>query len=249
VSGTHGSLAGRRIVLTRSAEDCAAWADELERLGAVPLVLPCISAEALDTPALRAALADALAAADWLVVTSRRGAEHTAALLAGAAPPAHVRIAAVGDATAAAASAAFGRVDLIGAGTAAALAEAMIGERGVGAGSHVVLAVAENARDVLEHALAAAGATCTRLAVYRTTPSPPREPKRKLSALGADAIVLASPTAVTGFLHQVEMDAPAAIYTIGLTTAEAVRAQGLNVTAAARTPSLAALLEVIQCGT
>ncbi len=239
------ALAGRRVLVTRSAEDSAAWARELEALGAVPLVLPCIAAEPIDAPALR----DALAAADWLVLTSRRGVERTAALIGREALPGHVRVAAVGGATAAAARAALGRVDLVGAGTGAELARALVEREGVGRGTRVVLAVAENARDVVERTLRGAGAECTRIAVYRTVAAPPRAPRVKLSELGADAVLLASPSAVTGFVHQVDVDGPAALYTIGPTTSDAVRAHGLNVAAEARTPSLAALLEALLCKT
>src|SRR5690606_37173508 len=115
-------LAGRRILLTRSAEDSAAWAAELERLGAVPVVLPCITTEPIDTPELRAALAAAVAAADWLVVTSRRGAAAAAELLGAAPRPATLRVAAVGQATGEVAAERLGRVDAVGTGTAAELA-------------------------------------------------------------------------------------------------------------------------------
>ena len=240
-------LAGRRILLTRAAEDSAAWRAELERLGAEAVALPCIAPEPLDTPELRRALAEALASADWLVFTSRRGVEAAARLGAAAHVGPSVRTAAVGTATARAVEEAFGRPALIGAGTGERLAEALVQEAGVGHGQRVVLAVATGARSALEERLAAAGAEVTRLEVYRTAAVPPAARKVALSALGVDAIVLASPSAVTGLLNQVEIDAPAAVYTIGPTTSAAARASGLNVTAEAREPSFPAVLEAIRC--
>src|SRR5215831_17738734 len=74
-------LAGARVLITRGEDDCAEWAEELERRGARPVLLPCIRSEPIDTPELRAALAKAVADADWLVLTSRRGVEACARLL------------------------------------------------------------------------------------------------------------------------------------------------------------------------
>ena len=92
------SLAGRRVLLTRSEEDCAAWAAEFERRGARAVLLPCIHTEALDSPELRRSLEEALATADWLAFTSRRGVEAYAGLRAGTTPlvPSRCRVAVVG---------------------------------------------------------------------------------------------------------------------------------------------------------
>ena len=57
--------------------------------------------------------------------------------------------------------------------------------------------------------------------------------------------VLASPSAVTGFVNQVDIDIPVNIFTIGPSTSAAARAQGLAVTAEAREPSLAGILEAM----
>jgi uroporphyrinogen-III synthase len=67
-----------------------------------------------------------------------------------------------------------------------------------------------------------------------------------LSALRVDNVVLASPSAVTGFVHQVEIDVAVAIYTIGSSTTAAARRAGLAVTAEAPDPSLEGILEAMQ---
>lgn len=236
-------LDGKTILLTRAPSDNETWAERLARAGATPIALPCIGTEAIADAATARALAAALEAANWLVFTSRRGVEAVAALQQGDLADT-VRIAVVGPATAAAAKQDLGRVDLMNtAGTAASLA-AELAER-VAAGSHVVIAVAENAGDVIERTLAATGATCTRIDVYRTVPMLPSGTKRALSSLGADNVLLASPSAVAGFLNQVDVDSDAAIYTIGPTTTAAARAAGLSVKAQAPTPSLDGLMEAM----
>lgn len=242
---TAAALEGRRVLLTRSEEDCAEWAERLLARGVRPVALPCIHAETLDSPALRAALAAAAAAADWIAFTSRRGVEAFAAL--GAKAPAGAKIAVVGAGTAAAAQGALGQVDVVGrGGTAAALAATLVADGALAGQPRVLLALAENAGDVLERELTRAGARCTRLDLYRTVPAPAGAAKRAMSALGADNVLLASPSAVTGFVHQVELDVPVRIYSIGPSTTAAARAHGLIVTAEAREPSLEGILEAMQ---
>jgi uroporphyrinogen-III synthase/uroporphyrinogen III methyltransferase/synthase len=233
-------------LLTRSAEDCAAWAERLEACGAEPLVLPCIHTEPLGGAERSLQLARAAATADWLVLTSPRGVEAFRTLHRSPLPE-RVRVATVGSATAAAARAAFGRADFVGGGTAERLAAELAPLVERQAAPEVLIVVAANAGTVLERTLTAAGARCSRVDVYRTVPAPPRSPKQALSALRADNIVLASPSAVAGLVHQVEFDAPAAVYTIGPSTTAAARAHGLVVAAEARSPSFEGILEAMQC--
>ncbi|MCY4453004.1 MAG: uroporphyrinogen-III synthase [Immundisolibacterales bacterium] len=253
-------LAGRRILLTREGEDCAAWAAELERLGAVPVRFPCIECREIDTPALRGRLAAELPRARWLAFTSRRGVAAFATLRKGggtgpapgpipapAAVPAEVKVAVVGPATAQAAAKTLGRTDLDGGpgGTAASLGAAlapMLAPR-----DRVLIAVAENAGRTLEAAIASAGADCARLDVYRTVPSPPAARKAASSTLGADNVFLASPSAVSGFVNRVRLDSAPGIFTIGPTTTAAARAAGLEVTGEAARPGLDGLVEAMRC--
>jgi uroporphyrinogen-III synthase len=233
-----------RVLLTRSAEDCAEWATRLARHGLEAVALPCIHCEPLASPERKAALAAAVQRADWLVFTSRRGVEAFAAHEPPALAPG-CRVAVVGAGTAEAARARLGRVDVVGGGTAAALA-ATLADGGGTEGARVLLALAENAPDTLAGALEAAGAECTRIDVYRTVPAPPVHPRRPLSTLGVDNVVLASPSAVAGFVHQVEIDVPARIYSLGPSTTAAARRAGLAVTAEAREQSLEGILEAMQ---
>ena len=243
-------LAGRRSLLTRTEEDCAAWAAELEGLGAVPVVYPCIECRDIDTPELRARLDEELPRARWLAFTSRRGVAAFARLRGGGPSvsiPATAKVAAVGPATTQAAADALGRVDLAGGpdGTAASLAETLV--RLLDPLDRVLVAVAVNAGLSIENAVEAAGRTCIRLDVYRTVPTPPRARKAASSALGADNVVLASPSAVAGFVNRVRLDTAPGIFTIGPSTTAAARAVGLAVTGEATRPELGGLVEAMQC--
>jgi len=236
----------RRVLLTRSEEDCADWAARFAQHGAEAVALPCIRAETISTPAVKAELTRTLPESGWLVFTSRRGVEAFAALTAGRPGP-NCQIAVIGAATAVAAKTELGRVDVVGAGgTAAALAATLVDVGDLKRHPRVLLALAENAGDTLEQALAAAGARCTRVDVYRTVPAPPAGPRHPLSALRVDNVVLASPSAVTGFVHLVDVDVVVSVYTIGPSTTAAARGAGLTVTAEAREPSFEGILEAMQ---
>lgn len=244
-------LAGQSVLLTRSAEDCVQWARELEAADATAVILPCIRCEPLDAEEVRERIAVELPRTDWLVFTSKRGVEAFAALHDASSDdarlPAQVKVAAVGAATADAAVVRFGHADLVSEqGTAASLAQALEA-RLTDPGARLLIAVAENAGQTLEDVLEPAGAICTRLDVYRTVPAREIEPKHALSSLGADNIFLASPSAVTGLTNQVELDRPAAVFTIGPATYAAAEAAGLTVTGQARRPSIEGLMEAMRC--
>lgn len=246
-------LRGQRVLITRAAEDCGAWAARLRASGAVPVILPCIACVLIDEPGVRARLAGGVRGADWVVFTSRRGVDAFCRLLgdtAQSALPGAARVAVVGPATADAALARLGRVDLVAeTATAGSLARALaarLQRAPQTGGAQILIAVAENADGVLQDILSAAGGACTRVDVYRTVPVAAPRAKRTLSALGADKILLASPSAVTGLLNQIELDTAAEIFSIGPSTSRAARAAELSVTAEAASPSLEGLLETMR---
>jgi uroporphyrinogen-III synthase len=240
------TLTGRRILITRAAEDAERWADRLRRLGAQPVVMPCLEIAPLaDAPTARA-LREAVAGASWLVLASRRAAEAVAAIVDGDLPPA-LRVAVVGPATARAAALELGRVDLVatestGRGLVRSLLDRLDG--GLTSAS-VVVAGAEFGRTDVEQALAEAGVPVVRVNVYAMIPAPADRPKRDLAAEGIDAILLASPSAAEGFVNRAVVPKDARIITIGPTTSAAAIAMGLPVTAEARWPGLDGMLEAL----
>ncbi len=246
--------------MTRAREDCAAWAERLRGAGARAVTLACIECQPIDEPSVRERLAEALPDVEWLVVTSRRGAEAVARLLAEAASPAPggaalapVPVAAVGPSTAAAARRWLGRVDLVSEGSGAEplgreLARRLIQDRERDRRTRpprVLLALAENAGPVLEEILSRAGARCVRIDVYRTVPVAAGAHRRPVSQLGVNTVLLASPSAVTGLLHQVELDVPVEVFTIGPSTSSRAKKVGLTVAAEADSPSLEGLMEAM----
>lgn len=242
------TIAGRKILITRAADDALGWAERLQALGALPVILPCLVAVPNEDDHTRTLLRDALRDATWLVVSSPRGAELVARLTQGTFP-AHVRIAAVGPTTARAARDVLGRVDLVpkemtSAGLGGELAGVICADAGHPA-PHVMVAGAEGGRDDAERALVAAGHRVTRVDIYKTVPAPVTAVKRDLGAEGIDDVLLASPSAVTGLLNCTRVPPEMRIVTIGSTTSAAAVAAGLRVTAEARRPDLESMIEVM----
>lgn len=240
------SLAGRRILITREADDSRRWAHRLAATGAVPIVFPCLVCEPIAAPGMTQVLRAALANADWLVVSSVRGVEAAALLLEGSLPFAKVRVATVGPSTAVAAMMKFGHVDLVAKRATGAVLGADLAARLAGTDQRVLVLGAEGGRTDVEQALSAAGVPWTRIDVYRTKPLPPASEPRDFAAEGVQDILLASPSAVSGLRNAAVIPADARIITIGPTTTSAARAAGLTVWAEARQPSLEGMLEAIR---
>ena len=236
-----------RILLTRTREDCADWAAEIERLGAVPVVFPCIRCHDIATGELRERLAREVTRAQWIAFTSSRGVAAFARLYPGPTPLApSVRVAAVGPATGQEARTRLGRADLVGTGgTAAAMAAELVPR--LEPDDRALIAVAENAGRSLEDALDDAERSYVRIELYRTSPFAPRPDRVTASELGARSVFLASPSAVTGFCNQVRLDMALDIFTIGPATTRAARAAGLDVTGEATRPGLPGLMEALHC--
>lgn len=246
---TAQSLHGRRVLVTRALDDAMAWATELAHVGAEPVVFPCLSTHPVTDARTAERLQAAVADADWIGVTSRRGVQSAAALLGGPLP-ACVRIAAVGPATARAASDLWGRTDLVATHhTLEGLIEDLIDATEVADTSlraHLVLAGARGGRREGVRALRARGWRVTVVAVYETVPAAPTGGRVDLACEHLDDILLASPSAVTGLRNLACFPKHVRIFTIGPTTTAAARAAGLVVTAEARRPGLDGLLEAMQ---
>lgn len=246
-------IAGRRILITREADDARRWAHRLATAGALPIVFPCIMCEPITDADTMTRFDAAFDACDWIVLTSVRGVEALAALLERRVPKANLReqlgrrcIAAVGPSTALATSRHFGRVDLVAGRATGADLGADLGARLAGTGKVVLVLGAEGGRTDVESALAVANVPCSRVNIYRTLPiAGPRTP-RDLAAEGVQDILLASPSAVAGLCNAAVIPQDARIVTIGPTTTSAARDAGLRVWAEARQPSLEGMLEALQ---
>jgi uroporphyrinogen III methyltransferase/synthase len=230
-------LLGRRIVVTRAAEQAAELVARLERLGAEAMAAPTIELEDVTPPtALDAALA-ALESFEWIVFTSAHGvAVFFARLYASGADVrrlGHARLAAIGPATARALGDRGLRADLVpptfrGEALAEALGPQVSGQR-------VLLPRADGAREVLVRMLVQAGAEVREVPTYHAKPvaSLPDRIRALLAIDAIDAITFTSPSTARGFHALLEGGARATgsarIACIGPVTAEAARALGWSV--------------------
>lgn len=234
------ALAGRRIVLTRPA--VGSLGARLADVGAVVEHVPLIE---IGPPTDGgAALEEALAALDsfdWLVVTSANGAAQVGA---AAARCPDVRLAAVGNATAAALEGLAARsVDVL---PSVATTEGLLAEFPTSPG-RVLIARGNLAGGRLADGLRSIGHDVVAVEAYSTTLRPPAADDVEVLC-SADAVVLASGSAVESMAAQGQ-DVAGAVVTIGPKTAAVARAHGLTVAAVAAAPTddavVAALLNAL----
>jgi uroporphyrinogen-III synthase/uroporphyrinogen III methyltransferase/synthase len=163
------SLAGRRILVTRAAHQAGKLSEGLRALGAEPVEVPVIEIQPpTDFAPLDRALR-ALDSYDWLILTSantvRALADRAAQLNISVQRSAPPQVAAVGETTAEAARHAGLPVTLVPETyVAESLKESLAVQT---RGKKVLLARAAIARDVIPHALRAAGATIDVVDAYR----------------------------------------------------------------------------------
>ncbi len=245
-----GRLAGRRILVTRSADDAEPWVRRLAEIGARPVALPCLVFEPITDLQTARRLHDAIAEAQWLLLTSARGVRAVAHVLGvGASLRADLHIAVVGPATARAAIEHLGRADLVArdssaAGLARELVARVAGDA-VATSAHVVIAAAASGSDDAAAVLGGAGVRVTQVAVYHTVPAAPAITKRDLLAEGVEIVLLASPSAVTGLINLATVPTSARIITIGPTTSLAATNAGLAVAGEATRPTFEGILEAM----
>jgi uroporphyrinogen-III synthase len=222
-------LAGWRIAVTRPREQAALLADELERLGAVAVVVPLIEIEPAPAKAALRAVARSLARTDWVVVTSANGVRALEDALSLVRGSDRTRIAAVGPATA---------VEIRRLGLEPSFvpdrfaAEEIAQGLGDVRGKRVLLLQSDLASRRLAADLAARGAIVDHAIAYATTPAQPAEEELQELRRGVDAILLASGSAARR-LAALASDLPATrralLVCIGPKTAAVAREAGLEV--------------------
>jgi uroporphyrinogen-III synthase/uroporphyrinogen III methyltransferase/synthase len=193
-------LEGRRVLVTRALHQAGRLSEGLRALGAEPVEVPVLeirppaSFEPLDA-ALRK-----LDQFDWLILTSantvRALAERAAESGIELVLPATLKVAAVGEATAAAARKTGLQITFV---PVSYVAESLIqGLADRTAGQRILLARAEVARDVIPDALRAAGADVTVADAYRNVlPEAAPEQLRRALAEGIDAATFTSSSSAT----------------------------------------------------
>ncbi|MGH9474962.1 MAG: uroporphyrinogen-III synthase [Terriglobales bacterium] len=246
-------LAGRRVVVTRAAEQAAELLDRLRAAGAEPLALPTIAfAPPADSAPLDAALRE-WARFDACLFTSAnavRAAFARASALGLAMPPPRGWVCAIGPATAAALADYPGWTP--GILPAEASAEGVLEALAAYElhGCRIFFPRAALGRAVIPGALAARGAHLTRVTAYRTLLAENSRPAALALFPGVDAVVFASPSAarnlaaLLGPEHAARLRG-AAVAVIGTATRGAVEALGWTVAAVAARPSAQALVAAL----
>jgi len=249
-------LWGRRIVVTRPAAQSADFIERLQALGAAVLVFPAI--EVRKEPDLRT-LHDAfehLADYQWLIFTSRNGAEIFCDELLARGRDMRclqgLKLCAIGPATADCLRARGLIADIVpGDYRAEGLLKALKGR--VQAGDTVLLPRAAGSRDILPEGLAALGARVDEIITYQSRPpgGAPAEALAEIQTGSIDLITFTSSSTVTGFAALVgaqNMPAiagriPAAC--IGPITAATAREHGFTIAAEAAEYTVSGLFEEV----
>ena len=251
----RGVLAGKRVLVTRAAQQAGKLSEGLRALGAEPVEVPVLE---IRPPASFDPLDRALCsldAYDWLVLSSantvRALQERAIALSCPLDRALRPKVAAVGEATATAARQAGFAVSLVPETyVAEALAESLAGQA---AGKKILLARAEVARDVIPDALRAAGATVTVVEAYRNA-MPEAAPRllREALAKEIDAATFTSSSSVTHLAEAARAAgiafpfAGVAAVSIGPITSQTLRETGWEPAAEASPSHLAGLIAAVE---
>jgi uroporphyrinogen-III synthase/uroporphyrinogen III methyltransferase/synthase len=193
-------LQGRRVLVTRAAHQAGKLNEGLRALGAEPVEVAVLEIRApVSFESLDAALSR-LDSYDWLILTSanavRALAERAAALGIALTQLDRLRVAAVGEATAAASRLIGLQVDFVPeAYVAESLVEGLLARA---AGQRILLARAAVARDVIPDALRAVGAEVDVVEAYRNIlPYAAPEQLRQALGKGIDAATFTSSSSAT----------------------------------------------------
>ncbi len=244
---TDGPLAGRTVVVTRSAEQAPSLVGILRRLGADTVELPAIRiADPADGGRALQAAARRLGAYDWVIFTSVNSVERFMACLGDPLSVTWPRIAAIGPGTAGALAGAGLRVDLVPPRfVAESLLEAFPPASG---GGRVLLPRAAAARPVLPRGLEAAGWQVDVVVAYRAERGEV-PPEALTAAAAADAITFTSPSTVRNYLELAGTShLPPVVACIGPVTAAAARQSGLEVHVEAEVHTMEGLAQALAAG-
>jgi len=246
-------LGGKRIVVTRTRKQAGALSEQLRDLGAEVIELPTIRID--PPPDLRefAELVQDAHAYDWIVFTSPNGVtaffEMFYKLYDDARAIGGARIAAIGPATAQRVRDFHLKVDLQ---PDESVAEAVLKEfQKVGdlENLRILVARAEEARDLLPKGLGALGAIVDVAITYRTVAetNDRTEARARLAAEGADMITFTSSSTVENYLAlglpwPVGME----VASIGPITSKTARDRGLRIAVEAARHDIPGLVDAIR---
>ncbi len=239
-------LVGTTVLVCRQAEQSAALAAELTKLGASVVVLPLVQiVPPLDGGTALATTAAVTAEFDWVVFTSANGVRAFQPLVTDW--PESTRVAVVGEATESAARQAGLAVSFKPkVANAKSLAEELPIEEGERRRAARVLApLAELAGPHIQDGLTARGADVTVVTAYRSV-VPHHEAALLAAAAAADAVLLTSGSTVQRLVAVLGLAAvPSTVIAIGQSTADAAEHQGLKVAPIANPHNQAGLIDAL----
>ncbi|HEX4514883.1 MAG TPA: uroporphyrinogen-III synthase [Polyangiaceae bacterium] len=253
-------LSGKRILLTRTADQGKKTAAMLRERGAEPVLVPTIEIRPPSDPLPASRAARELSSYAWVLFTSENGVHAFFGFLEKEGLDtrafAKSRIGVIGPGTAAALAEKGLRADVIakelrGEGLAKAILGELAGERG----KRVLVARARQAREALPQALIDAGCEVDVVAVYETHPLAQAGERIRtlLEKRLVDAITFTSASTVHALCDALGEDAPAlvrksgaVVASIGPITTEAAIARGLEVGATATTSTLEGLVSALE---
>jgi uroporphyrinogen III methyltransferase / synthase len=246
-------LSGKRIVVTRTRSQAGALTEQLRGLGADVIELPTIRIEPPTDLRAFAELVQDAHAYDWIVFTSPNGVNAFFDLFYKLYDDAReiggARIAAIGPATAQRVKDFRLHVDLQ---PEEFVAEALVREfrkEGDVENLRILVARAEQARDLLPRELTALGAIVDEGFAYRTVPETRDDigARRRLLEEGADLITFTSSSTVENFLALgLSWPAKMQVASIGPITSKTARDRGLEVALEARRHDIPGLVEAIR---
>jgi uroporphyrinogen III methyltransferase/synthase len=246
-------LSGKRIVVTRTRKQASALSEQLRALGADILELPTIRIEPPTDLREFAELVQDAHGYDWIVFTSANGVdaffEMFFKLYDDAREIGAAKIAAIGPATAQRVRDFHLHVDLQ---PEEFVAESIVREfqkQGGVENLRILLARAEQARDVLPKQLSDLGAIVDEGFAYRTVPET-RDitgARRRLLEEGADLITFTSSSTVENFLALgLPWPKGMQVASIGPITSKTARDHGLKIDIEAKRHDIGGLVEAIQ---
>lgn len=249
----HKPLFGKTIVVTRARHQASSLVSVLEECGAQVLEFPAIEIATPTNPQLLTDAVAGISAYQWAIFTSANGVD---AFFAEAASQhldarclAGVEVAAIGTGTQAALAVhGITQVHVAQEFCAEGLVELLSNK--VCAKDRVLIARAEEARDVLPQSLEALGAQVSDVAAYRTcaVTEDAEELATALRAHEVDAITFTSSSTVKNLLACLGNPAllqGVDLYSIGPVTTKTLRAAGLEPRAQATEYTIAGLVDAL----
>lgn len=252
--GSQTLLAGKRVVVTRAMAQAVELLKALQYAGAIPILLPVIRILPPENFLQLDAMLRNLNNFDWILFTSQnavRVVEERLEVFGGESRQgiSELLAGAVGETTASeAAHAGFNVAHVASKPLGTALVEELGGRLH---GKRILLPRSDRANPDMTVALEKFGAETTEIIAYRTVSESVADGDAVLKAMGADAVLFFSPSAVEGFDSVCgvgklrEFAARGIVLASGPVTLSALEAAGITTAVAAKEPSVARIIEAL----